>query len=168
MKKHALNHKIRSNQIRLINSEGEMVGIVSRSEALSRAEKQELDLVEMNNNGKESVCKIMDYSKYLYDQKKKLKEQKKAQKKHESKEIKFRPVTEKHDLETKVNHVVEFIEDGHEVKLTVMLRGREQAHSELAFDMLNYVLDKISEQTKYQLKQKPNKQGRNVLAIITP
>ncbi len=168
MKKHTLNHKIRSNQIRLIDSNGEMVGIFSKNEALKKAEDKDLDLVEMNNNGKESVCKIMDYSKYLYEQKKKLKEQKKAQKKHESKEIKFRPVTEKHDLETKVNHVIEFIEDGHEVKLTVMLRGREQAHPELAFDMLNDVLIQINAQTKYQLKQKPNKQGRNVLAIITP
>tara|TARA_B100000700_G_scaffold298745_1_gene364953 strand:- start:1892 stop:2398 length:507 start_codon:yes stop_codon:yes gene_type:complete len=168
LKKHTLNHKIRSNQIRLIDSNGEMVGIFSKNEALKKAEDKDLDLVEMNNNGKESVCKIMDYSKYLYEQKKKLKEQKKAQKKHESKEIKFRPVTEKHDLETKVNHVIEFIEDGHEVKLTVMLRGREQAHPELAFDMLNDVLIQINAQTKYQLKQKPNKQGRNVLAIITP
>jgi len=125
--------------VRLIDAEGQQVGIVDTAEALRRAEESGLDLVEVSPNAKPPVCKIMDFGKFKYELAKKEKENRKKQHVIITKEVRFRPKTDEHDFEFKVRHARKFLEAGHRVKATVMFRGRENAHREYG----QRVLDKF-------------------------
>jgi translation initiation factor IF-3 len=136
-----INEEIDDPSIRLIDEEGQQVGVVSSIDAIRRAEEVGLDLVELSPNAKPPVCKIMDFGKYKYELAKKEKENRKKQHVIVTKEVRFRPKTDEHDFDFKVRHARKFLEQGNRVKATVMFRGRENAHREYG----QRVLDKFKE-----------------------
>lgn len=142
----------------MIGEEGNQVGIVSIQEALREAEKSDLDLVEVSPDANPPVCKILDYGKYKYQQHKHEKENRKKQHVVQMKEIRFRPGTDIHDIETKVKKIRKFLEDGSKVKITVMFRGREMAHKEFGHDVLNVVSEKVSDIAR--VESEPSQEGR--------
>jgi translation initiation factor IF-3 len=127
---------IRVPEVRVIDSEGEQLGVMSTDAALARADEEGLDLVEVSPTARPPVCRIMDFGKYKYEQSKKQKESKKKQHSIQVKEVKFRPKTEEHDYQFKKWHAEEFLEKGHKVKITMMFRGRELDHRDLGMTML--------------------------------
>jgi translation initiation factor IF-3 len=127
---------IRVPEVRVIDSEGEQLGVMSTDAALARADEEGLDLVEVSPTARPPVCRIMDFGKYKYEQSKKQKESKKKQHSIQVKEVKFRPKTEEHDYQFKKRHAEEFLEKGHKVKITMMFRGRELDHRDLGMTML--------------------------------
>lgn len=135
LQEHRLNEQIKAPIIRLIDSQGETQGVVKRNEALILAEEEQLDLVEIQPNAEPPVCRIMDYGKFKYEMQKKAQAAKRTQKQSETKEIQFRPVTDDHDYQTKVNHVRNFLKDGHKVRLVIKMRGRERSNFELGQTM---------------------------------
>ncbi len=126
----SINDQIEAPSVRVISADGEQVGVITKQEALQRAESVGLDLVEVSPNAKPPVCKIMDFGKYKYEMAKKEKETKKKQHVVVTKEIRLRPKIEEHDFEFKLRHARKFLEAGHRVKATVFFRGRENAHRE--------------------------------------
>lgn len=130
-------------QIRLIDSTGAQVGIVSVSEALKRAAESELDLVEIAPNANPPVCKIIDYGKFIYEQQKREKIQRKNQQVSVLKEIRLHPNTDTHDFEFKVRHAINFIKDGDKVKVSVIFKGRELAYTQLGEDLLIRFIEKL-------------------------
>jgi translation initiation factor IF-3 len=140
-----INRQIRSLKVRLIGATGEQVGIVSIQEAQARADEAGLDLVEIAPNATPPVCKVIDYGKYRYDQTKKEKENKKAQHQVKIKEIKLRPTTDDHDLETKLRHARDFLSKGNKVKISLMFRGREMAHPEIGSKLIDQVCETLSD-----------------------
>ncbi|MDD9302817.1 MAG: translation initiation factor IF-3 [Desulfobacter sp.] len=161
-----VNKGIRANEVRVIGSDGEQVGILPIAEALRVAESQELDLVEVSPDAKPPVCKIMDHGKYKYELTKKKQEAKRKQKSSQIKEIKVRPKTDDHDLATKVRHVEKFINNNDKVKITLVFRGREFMLKEQA----NAVLEKVVEMTKEfaQVEQYPKFEGRVITMLLGP
>lgn len=137
---------------------------MSVPEALERAEEIGLDLVEVAPNAKPPVCKIMDYGKYLYEEKKKSQEAKKRQTQIQVKEIKFRPRTDDHDLETKVKHIRRFIEDGDRCKVTVFFRGREMAHKDRGQIVLDRVVEMLADIAK--VEQASRVEGRTMFLLL--
>jgi translation initiation factor IF-3 len=127
---------IRVPEIRVIDAEGEQLGVMETDKALALAEEQGLDLVEVSPTARPPVCRIMDYGKYKYEQSKRQREAKKKQHTIQVKEVKFRPKTEEHDYQFKKRHAEEFLEKGYKVKITMMFRGRELDHRELGMKML--------------------------------
>ena len=162
--RYRINDEITAREVRLIADEGDPV-VISRDEALKRAVQLELDLVEMSSNQDPPVVKIIDYSKFIFEQAKKAKEAKKKQKVISVKEIKMRPTIDAHDFSHKVRHAREFIEKGDKVKFTVTFRGREMTHPELGFDVMNRVLSTLEECA--QAEKPPVKEGRNITMIMT-
>lgn len=164
-----INRQIRAREIRLIDADGEMVGIVTPFEGLKRAEEAGLDLVEVSPNANPPVCKILDYGKYKYEQEKKLREAKKNQTQIKLKEIRMQPKIERHDLAFKTKHVAEFLGEGNKVKVTIRFRGREMAHTELGRDVLIRVLDELKEQeVGFNLDRNPTMEGRFMSMILSP
>ena len=139
---------------------------MSVPEALERAEQLGLDLVEVAPNAKPPVCKIMDYGKYLYEEKKKSQEAKKRQTQIQVKEIKFRPHTDDHDLLTKVKHIRRFIEDGDRCKVTVFFRGREIVHKDRGQNILARVVVDLGELAR--VEQEPRTEGRMMTMLLAP
>ena len=125
-----------------------------------------LDLVLVSENSEISVCRIMDYGKLRYEQKKKVKDQKKSSHKTKLKEVKFRVNIEKHDYDYKINHAVEFLSKGNKVKLTLMFRGREMAHKDIGFDLITRVVEDLTEYSKSE--SMPKLMGRNITAVVSP
>jgi len=142
------------------------MGIVRTGDALRRANEFGMDLVEVSPNAKPPVCRIMDYGKYKYDQEKKKKEAKKHQVQTKLKEVKFHVNVGEHDYQTKLRHLVKFIEHGDRVKISLMFRGRENAHRELGFEVIKRVIQDTVELTS--VDQAPRLQGRNIAAILVP
>lgn len=140
-----INRRIRVREVRVIADDGSQLGILPTEEALKRAEEKGLDLVEVQPTQRPPVCKIMDYGKFKYQQKRNAVEQKQKQKTVETKEVKFRPKTDKHDFDTKVRHIQEFLAEGNKVKITVMFRGREIVHPEVGQDVLKRVVEALVE-----------------------
>jgi translation initiation factor IF-3 len=138
---------------------------MSVPEALSRAEEMGLDLVEVAPNAKPPVCKIMDYGKYLYEEKKKSQEAKKRQSQVQVKEIKFRPHTDDHDLMTKVKHIRRFIEDGDRCKVTVFFRGREMAHKDRGQVILDRVVEMLGDIAR--VEQSSRVEGRTMFLLLS-
>lgn len=144
------NYKIRVNnfikvpQVRVISSDGSSLGVMATYEALKLARENDLDLVEINPKAAPPVCKIIDYGKFKYEEKKKQSEIKKNQKIQELKEIQFRPNTDANDLNHKLNSAKEFLTEGHKVKFTVRFRGREIVHPEVATEKINWILDQLN------------------------
>ena len=161
-----VNSMIRVPQVRLISEDGEQLGIISSREALIKAREQGLDLVEVSPNAKPPVCRIMDYGKFLYQQKKKAQEAKKNQKTIQIKEIKFRPKIDEHDYNFKKNHIVRFLEAGHHVKVVVMYRGREIVHRDIGEKILKRVLEELKDMAK--VEKKLGLEGRNHTLVLSP
>jgi len=134
-----VNDQIRARQVRLIDAEGTQRGIVDTRDAMRLAREQDLDLVLVGEQAQPPVAKLMDYGRYRYELQQQAKETRKRSRSQEMKSIKFRIKIDRHDYETKVNHIRRFLKDGHKVKVTIMFRGRERTHPELGQEILNRV-----------------------------
>ena len=152
--------------MRLINAEGEQVGVVSISEALKIADESELDLVEIVPTAEPPVCRVMDYGKYIFDQNKKKHAAKKKQKQIQVKEIKFRPGTEEGDYQVKLRSLIKFLTNGDKVKITLRFRGREMAHQELGSKMLGRIETDLDEYGA--VEQYPKLEGRQMVMVLAP
>ena len=161
-----MNFKIRVPQVRVLDSNGNMVGVMPTSKALSLAEQQGLDLVEITPNAFPPVCKIMDYGKFRYEESVKAKKARKAQKVQQVKEIKFHPGTDVGDLQHKLRQIRQFLADGNKVKITLQYRGRENAHRELGEDMISNVLEQLKDDCT--VEQAPKTLGRIHGCLIGP
>jgi translation initiation factor IF-3 len=161
-----VNSSITCQEVRLIDADGNMVGIVSPEKANTMASEIGLDLVEISPNAKPPVCKIMDFGKFKYDQQKREAEARKKQKTIELKEIKFRPNTDKHDYEVKMRSVTKFLENGDKVKITLRFRGREMAHQELGTELMERVVNDTAHLGKPDII--PKVEGRQMVMIIYP
>jgi len=161
-----INRRIRIPQVRVIDSDGAQIGVISTSEALALAEDRGLDLVEVSPKARPPVCKIMDYGKYMYEQNKSAKEAKKRQHVTVVKEIKMRPKIEKHDYEFKVRHAREFLEDGDKVKCTVIFRGRELAHKELGAKVINRAVEDLADIAQVEVPLRH--EGRSIVIVLAP
>lgn len=156
---------IRIREVRLIDDEGNQKGIVPTLEALKLAKEKDLDLVEVSPNANPPVCKILDYGKYRFEQEKKLRESKKNQKVLKLKEIRMQPKIGPGDLDTKAKHVQEFLDEGDKVKVTIRFRGRELAHTELGYDVLNEVLKRLT--SAYVVEKAPAMDGKTMSMTIS-
>jgi translation initiation factor IF-3 len=161
-----INDLIRATEVRLIDDQGAQVGVVPIADAQALAREKDLDLVEIAPDAKPPVCKIMDYGKFLFQQKKKSAEAKKKQKVIVVKEVQFRPRIDEHDFNFKKNHVLRFLEDGDKVKAIVRFRGREMAHMELGRAVLDRLLEEVKE--KGAAETHPDLQGNRMSIIIAP
>jgi translation initiation factor IF-3 len=161
-----LNYEIRTPKVRVIGEEGEQLGILDIRDAILMAEERGLDLVEVSPVARPPVCKLMDYGKFKYAQKKKAAEAKKRQHQMQIKEVKMRPKTDQHDLETKIKHVRRFLEEGDGVKLTMRFRGREIMYAEEAMEMLFKVSQEVSEIAT--VRSHPNMEGRAMSMVLVP
>ena len=161
-----VNEDIRIPQVRLIDQDGEMQGVLTVREAMQRAFAVGLDLVEISPNADPPVCKILDFGKFKYEQQKKRNEAKKKQKVIEIKEIKVRPNIDENDYQVKMRAMKSFIEEGDKVKVTLRFRGREMAHQELGYQLLNRVRDDTSKLAK--VEQEPRFEGRQVVMVLAP
>ncbi len=161
-----MNESIRAKEVRLIDVNGEQLGVKSRNEALEIAEKANLDLVLVAPNGKPPVARIMDYGKYRFEQQKKEKEQRKKQKVINVKEIRLTPVIEDHDFNTKLRNARKFLGKGDKVKVSVRFRGRAITHKELGRE----VLDRFAEECKdvSSVESKPKMEGRSMFLMLAP
>lgn len=159
------NRQIKISPVRVVDEEGNQLGVIPTSEALRLAQDRGMDLVEVQPNSRPPVCKIIDFGKWKYDQKKKLNEAKKKQKKVELKEIKFRPKTDQHDFEVKTKRIDKFLEDGNRVKVTIMFRGREMIHTDLGFKMMQRVVDDL--EGKANIDSQPKMEGRNMHMVLS-
>jgi len=153
-------------EIRLIDQNGDNVGIVSPDSAMQMAEEVGLDLVEISPGAAPPVCKIMDFGKYKYEQQKKAAEAKKKQKIIEIKEVKFRPNIDTHDYDVKMRSVTKFLGDGDKVKVTLRFRGREMAHQELGRELLEKIAGDIEELGK--VESMPKMEGRQMIMVVAP
>lgn len=160
------NRRIRVPEVRLIDENGEQLGVFITPEALKRAENAGLDLVEISPMARPPVCKIMDYGKYKYDQSKRKHEAKKRQVVVQVKEIKMRPATDEHDFQTKLRHVKRFLEDGNKVKISIRFRGREMAHVDLGQARMKRVVEEIRELG--EVESFPKMEGRQMFMMIGP
>lgn len=161
-----INERIRVPEVRLIDDQGEQAGIMKIDDALKFAQERDLDLVEVAPEAKPPVCRILDYSKYKYEQAQKVKAAKKGQQQITIREIKFRPKIAEHDYATKRGHVMRFLLHKDKVKVTIMFRGREVTHPEqgrLILERLSMELAPIG-----QVEQRPNLDGRNMTMILGP
>ncbi|NDH63361.1 MAG: translation initiation factor IF-3 [Alphaproteobacteria bacterium] len=161
-----VNGEIKSPQVRLIDENGEMVGVVSTREAIEMAEEASLDLIEISPNAVPPVAKISDYGKYKYEAQKKAHEARKHQKVIEVKEIKMRPNIDEHDYEVKMRAMKRFIDEGDKVKVTLRFRGREMVHSELGLQVLNRVRGEMDPLTK--IESMPRMEGRQMIMVLAP
>jgi translation initiation factor IF-3 len=150
--------------VRVIDPDGNQVGIMARDDALALARQHELDLVEVAAKSMPPVCRIMDYGKFKYQQSKRVQEAKKKQSFVQIKEVKVRPKTEEHDLQIKIRNVRRFLEKGHKVKVSLMFRGREIAHPELAYRVLEKVAQGIEDVGT--VESQPRLEGRFMNMII--
>ncbi|MBN1698391.1 MAG: translation initiation factor IF-3 [Spirochaetales bacterium] len=161
-----INNGIRVKEVRLINENGEQMGIVATDKALAIAEEAGLDLVEVAPTAKPPVCKLLDYGKYKFDQEKLTKESKKRSKQKKDKEIRMQPTINDHDLLFKVKHVQEFLEHGCKVKVTIRFRGREMAHTERGKDVLEKILSIL--ENVYTVERNPKLEGRFMSMLLKP
>ncbi len=160
-----INEYIRVREVRLIDDEGNQKGIVPTPEALRLAREKDLDLVEVSPNANPPVCKILDYGKYKFEQEKKLRDSKKNQQVTKLKEIRMQPKIGSGDLDTKAKHIQEFLNEGDKVKVTIRFRGRELAHTELGYDVLNEVLKRLT--SAYNIEKPAAMDGRNMSMTIS-
>uniref|UniRef100_A0A8J4HBK9 Translation initiation factor IF-3 n=1 Tax=Acidicaldus sp. TaxID=1872105 RepID=A0A8J4HBK9_9PROT len=161
-----VNEEIRVPQVRLIDQDGEMLGVLSTREALARAFAVGLDLLEISPNAEPPVAKILDYGKYKYEIQKKKNEAKKKQKVIEIKEIKVRPNIDENDYQVKLRAMKSFIEEGDKVKVTLRFRGREMAHQEIGIRVLERIRADMDAATK--VEQMPRMENRQMVMVLTP
>ena len=161
-----INERIRVPEVRLIDEQGNQVGIVKTDDALAQARDRDLDLVEISAEAKPPVCRILDYSKYKYEQEQRRKAARKHQQQVTIREMKLRPKIATHDYETKKGHILRFLRQGSKVKVTIMFRGREMAHPERGEVLLRKLADEIAEFGT--IEQQPNQEGRNMTMVMAP
>lgn len=161
-----VNGQIRAPKVRLIDNNGEMLGVMSAREAQGLAQQAGLDLVEISPNADPPVCKILDYGKYKYQLQKKANEARKKQKVIQIKEIKLRPNIDKHDLEIKLKQVHKFIEEGDKVKFTLRFRGREMSHQQIGMQLMQRVKEQLGETVK--IEQEPSLAGMTATMVVSP
>jgi translation initiation factor IF-3 len=161
-----VNDQIRISPVRLIQDDGEQIGIVSMDEARERATVRGMDLVEVAAEARPPVVKMMDYGKYKYEAARAAREARKKQHTIKVKEVKFRPGIEDHDYEFKVGHARRFLEEGNKVKLTMMFRGRQVTHPEIGLQVLSRVMDDLEELGK--VESQPNMEGRVMSMVVAP
>jgi translation initiation factor IF-3 len=150
----------------VVSAEGEQLGIMPTLQALETARGQDLDLVEVAPEANPPVCRIMDFGKYKYTQARRLKEARKKQTTISVKEVKMGPKTERHDFDFKLKHVRRFLEEGHKAKVTVRFKGREMAHTELGWKMLNKMMEGMSDIAV--IENHPRMEGRMLSMILSP
>lgn len=161
-----VNEEIRIPQVRLIDQDGEMQGVLTVREAMQRAFAVGLDLVEISPNADPPVCKILDFGKFKYEQQKKRNEAKKKQKVIEIKEIKVRPNIDENDYQVKMRAMKSFIEEGDKVKVTLRFRGREMAHQEIGVRVLERIRSELDAMTK--VEQMPRMENRQMVMVLSP
>ncbi len=161
-----MNTEIDVTQVRLIDADNNMIGVVPLREALWAAEEVGLDLVEVSPGAEPPVCKVLDYGKYKYEAQKKKNEARKKQKTVDVKEIKLRPNIDDHDYEVKMRNARRFIGEGDKVKVTLRFRGREMAHQELGMNVLVRVREELDEMAK--VEQMPKMEGRQMVMVLAP
>ena len=164
--KQRINHLIKVPEVRVIGPEGEQLGILKTGEALRQARDAGYDLVEVAPTAEPPVCRIMDHGKFKYEQSKKEHRMRLNQKSTQVKEVKFRPRTDTHDMETKVRQIREFLEDGNKTKVTVMFRGREMANRELGFQAIQKVIEELK--GAGNIESPPRMEGRNLYMVVSP
>ncbi len=161
-----VNWGIRAAEVRVIDADGRQAGILPLKEAMRIAQDQGLDLVEVAPNANPPVCRIMNYGKFKYQQSKRTHEARKHQTVIHVKEVKVRPGTEEHDFQFKLRHVKRFLSEGNKVKISMLFRGREIAHTELGREKLTRFLDEVKDLTV--MEQAPRMEGRTLVAILAP
>jgi translation initiation factor IF-3 len=161
-----VGHRIRVPEVRVVDANGEMLGVMSTSEAIKRARDQGMDLVEINPKAVPPVCKILDYGKFKYEEKKKKRDTKRKQSVVEIKEVKLRPKTDDHDLDFKMRAARRFIEGGNKVKFTVRFRGREITHPEKAREQLDWICNQCLDIALIEVR--PMMEARTMSMIIAP
>ena len=161
-----INERIRVPEVRLIDEKGQQVGIMRTQEALRYAQERDLDLVEVAPDAKPPVCRVLDYSKYKYEQAQKQKAARKHQQQITIREIKFRPKIAQHDYNTKKGHVIRFLNHKDKVKVTIMFRGREMAHPERGEALLNRLAEELEDLAV--VEQRPQQDGRNMTMMLAP
>ena len=161
-----VNERIRVPEVRVVGDDGSQIGIMRTEEALRLAQERDMDLVEVAAEARPPVCRILDYSKYKYEQAQKVKQAKKHQQQIVIREIKFRPKIAQHDYDTKKGHVERFLRHKDKVKITIMFRGREVTHPERG----RMILDRLAEELKELavVEQRPNLDGRNMTMMLGP
>jgi translation initiation factor IF-3 len=165
-KRNRVNREITTLEIRLIGADGNQVGVVRTREALEMAEEAALDLVEIQPTAEPPVCRLMDYGRFRFDQKKKLNEAKKKQKQVQIKEIKFRPGTDEGDYQVKLRNLTRFLNEGDKAKVTMRFRGREHAHREPGLELLKRVEGDLAEISI--VEQQPQMEGRQMIMVLSP
>ncbi len=161
-----VNEEIRVPQVRLIDQDGEMLGVMTARDALMRAYDAGLDLLEISPNAVPPVVKILDYGKYKYEQQKKANEARKKQKVVEIKEVKVRPNIDDHDYDVKMRAMKSFIGEGDKVKVTLRFRGREMAHQDLGIRVLERIRNELGETIK--VEQMPRLENRQMIMVLAP
>ena len=161
-----INERINYPELRVVDSDGQQLGVIDRLKALEIASKRELDLVLVSEKANPPVCRIMDYGKYKFEQEKKAKEARKKSHQTEVKEVKMRYKIDKHDYDVRIGQAVRFLKAGDKVKCTVIFRGREIQHSNLAETLLLKMANDLEEQSEVQ--QSPKREGRNMIMFLSP
>ena len=163
---HRINGEVTAREVRLIGTDGEIIGIMSGREALKMAEEADTDLVESSPNATPPVCRLMDYGKFKYQEQKKAAEARAKQKIIQVKEIKLRPGTDENDYQVKMRNIKRFIEDGDKVKVTLRFRGREMAHQEIGMRQLERIREELAEMV--QVESMPKLEGRQMVMMLAP
>lgn len=161
-----VNHQIRGRRVRVIDPEGNQLGILTPEEALEVAARFNLDLVEVSPNSQPPVCRIMDFGKFKYEQSKRERDARKKQKTVDLKELRMRPKIDAHDFEVKAKNARKFLQEGHKVKITVRFRGREIVHQELAQAKLVSLAESLSDLGS--VERQPVMEGRQMIMIVAP
>jgi translation initiation factor IF-3 len=161
-----INHRIRVPEVRVVAEDGSNLGVLSTEQALRRAQEVGLDLVEVNPKGTPPVCKILDFGKYKYEEKKRAREAKRKQTIVEVKEIKLRPKTDDHDLDVKLRAARKFLEAGNKVKIVCRFRGREITHPERAKMQLDALISKLEDLAN--IEQRPTMEARTMAVLVSP
>jgi translation initiation factor IF-3 len=152
--------------VRVLGADGEMLGVLSRDEALRAAEDAGMDLVEIQPNADPPVCRIMDYGKFRFENQKKAAAAKKKQKQVEIKELKFRPTTDEGDYQVKMRNIRRFLEEGDKVKINIRFKGREMAHQELGLAMAKRIETDLADEVV--IEQRPRLEGRQMIMMMSP
>ena len=161
-----MNGEIIVPEVRLIDPEGQQLGIVPIAEALAKAEELTLDLVEISPDAEPPVCRLMDFGKFVFEKKRSDKEAKKKQRQMQIKEMKIRPGTDDGDYQVKLRNLIRFLTEGDKAKVTLRFRGREMAHQELGLEMLKRIAADLVEYA--QVEQEPNLEGRAMVMVLAP
>lgn len=165
-KSYKVNERIRAKEVRVIAADGEQLGIMSVPDARKAAEDVGLDLIEVAPNAQPPVCRIMDYGKFRYEQRKKSKEAQKKSKQTEIKMVRLRPNTDDHDINFKMRNARKFLEERDKVKITVIFRGRELSHPELGYELIQQVMTTLTDIAT--VEQKPTQEGRMLVMMLAP